>query len=366
MLDPSNADVWARCHGSEMLRDLYPAPPDPDGDTRRTEGTVWHSVVCDTLFGGPPTEGTVRNGVVIDAEMLQSAKLFADDVPEEYQAECDIPANFIDPGKMCRPDVFALMIDCLIVWEGKYGRRLVHPYDSKQLFINAYAVCQMMGITNPDFVIKLRVVQPRAFHPEGPIREWQLTYAALETEIRNTILPAIEAVKSGQAGCQTGSHCGICPARHACTAFQAASYAALDYAESKPTGVPLTGQTLALELKIIRQGLELLKARETGLAKQAEHELRSGGVLPGWKLAPSSAGTLSWSDWVTPEEIKTLGDALGVDLGVKLGVKMLTPKQAIKKGIDDTVISAYAESKQPGLKLTEDDGSEAQRIFGGL
>mgnify|MGYP006371470589 FL=1 len=55
-----------------------------------------------------------------------------------------------------------------------------------------------------------------------------------------------------------------------------------------------------------------------------------------------------------------------------LGVKVakpptaLTPKQAIKAGLDASVVAAMSETPRGEVTLVEDDGSRARSIFGRL
>jgi len=52
---------------------------------------------------------------------------------------------------------------------------------------------------------------------------------------------------------------------------------------------------------------------------------------------------------------------MGVDIS-KPGA--LTPTQAIKAGLPDTLIATYSERKAGGLKLVASNESRARRVFG--
>ena len=280
----------------------------------------------------------------------------------ENSLDCD----FIAPGQTCRVDAFSFTPDDVVVWEGKYGYSVVEAFENEQLYINAYAVVLTYDIPDSAYV-RLRVVQPRAYHGEGPVREWIIRVDALRNEIMNRIVPAAQAALSGTGTCNTGSWCNQCPARRACEALNRACGASLDLQHREPTAIPLSGPNLATELRLLKRGAEYIKLHLTALEKQAEYELRTGTVIPGFTLKSSGRGTLRWADWVTPKDIKELGDTFEVDLGVELGVKLLTPKQATdafnRSGIDSTVINEYCERIPASAKLTETE--DISRIFKG-
>jgi hypothetical protein len=55
-----------------------------------------------------------------------------------------------------------------------------------------------------------------------------------------------------------------------------------------------------------------------------------------------------------------MGDMLGKDLRKK---EAITPKQAIKLGVDETVIKAYSTQPRTGVKIVPDNGNKAKQVF---
>jgi hypothetical protein len=66
--------------------------------------------------------------------------------------------------------------------------------------------------------------------------------------------------------------------------------------------------------------------------------------------------------WALPvEQVIAVGQLMGVDLA-KPGV--ITPKAALKKGIDEAVINAYSVTPPGNFKLVSENPADARRVFG--
>ena len=55
-----------------------------------------------------------------------------------------------------------------------------------------------------------------------------------------------------------------------------------------------------------------------------------------------------------------MGDMLRHDLR---NTKPITPKQALKLGIDEAVITEYSSTPRTGLTLVPDNGNKAKQLF---
>jgi hypothetical protein len=86
--------------------------------------------------------------------------------------------------------------------------------------------------------------------------------------------------------------------------------------------------------------------------------MRSGRDVPGWIQEP----TYGRKKWIAPaSDVAALGDMMGVDL--RKPVDVVTPNQAVKKGVDETVITAYCETPRTGFKIAPDNGNKAKQVF---
>jgi hypothetical protein len=108
---------------------------------------------------------------------------------------------------------------------------------------------------------------------------------------------------------------------------------------------------------MLERASERLSARIDGLRESALGNIREGKRVSFYK-AEYGVGRQRWT--LPTEQIVAVGQMLGQDLS-KIGV--ITPKQAIKKGIDENVIKAYSETPSGELKLLRDDLSLERKTF---
>ena len=68
--------------------------------------------------------------------------------------------------------------------------------------------------------------------------------------------------------------------------------------------------------------------------------------------------------WNKPTaEVLALGELMGFNLAKPAAV--ITPNQAVKLGLDEKIVKTYAIRPKGEMKLAQDDGSLARKIFGG-
>ena len=114
-----------------------------------------------------------------------------------------------------------------------------------------------------------------------------------------------------------------------------------------------------LELTLLDESIELMKARRSGLALQIESLIRKGRPTPGWHLAPGSAR----ERWKAPAEtVIAIGNAMRLNLAKP--VEPITPAQARAAGLDPAIVAELAERGSVGMSLAVDDGSNVRRVFG--
>ena len=92
--------------------------------------------------------------------------------------------------------------------------------------------------------------------------------------------------------------------------------------------------------------------------QQVETSIRRGERVPGWMTQPKQ-GREAWA--VPIEEVHALGDMLQIDLRKQSAV---TPKQAVKLGIDKDVIKAYISKTTTGIEIVPEDDKTIRKIFG--
>lgn len=365
-LSASAAARWAACAGSVNLCSLYPSEDTP----KSLEGTAAHWVASEKLAGiDVPLGAIAPNGIEVTEEMLDGADMYAEDVLAvarlggELHVEKTMGCHTIHSDCGGTPDAWHHDSGVITVWDYKFGHGFVEVYENKQLIVYAAGILELLGVKTGSgvddqfFTFRFRIVQPRNHHRDGPIREWAVKASDLRAHFNILRAAAEKAWLRIDAQCTPSAECVHCSARHVCEALQQTGFKGMDYAGGS-TPLKLDNAALGTELTLLNHYLARMEARKTGLEEMAAAEIKAGGVVPGWALN-STAGRLGWTKPV--DEVIALGQMMGVDVS-KPGV--ITPTQAIKAGLPDTLVAGYASRPPGGLKLGVADEGKARRVFG--
>lgn len=357
-------------------------PETEDSESARI-GTAAHEVASKYLesyargaMHNPKVGDICSNGVVIDDEMLECCELYADDVRAVMIQAGAFAAPFLGiEQRLEMPSINGHMFgtsDCFVfdaknhalyVWDYKHGHDPVEAFENEQLISYAIGAIEYLKKHTPMLAesvatlrIVLRIVQPRSFHRDGPIREWDTSTRGIALIVERLAVTA-EQNMSGTAPTTSGSHCKYCQARHGCESALN-SGAQLYEVASQPLPLDMSKRALAVQLAIVMAARQRLKSIEDGLMQQVESMIRRGQVVPGF-MAQAKLGRESWS---TPlDEVFALGDMMGIDLRKPTAV---TPKQAVKLGIDSAVISAYTAKTISGIEVVQESDKKLRLIFG--
>lgn len=381
VLAPSSAHRWVNCPGSVQAEQQY---PDVETDESR-EGTAahWvaeqslrsyvmgealgelpHIMMCSAMIGQ-----TAPNGVVINEEMAEGAKMYVDDVLRHCQERGLLQHMRIEERVMISrvhalnwgtPDlrIWDQDIARLTMWDFKYGHGVVESYENWQLIDYAIGALDEItagnGLDDQFITVDLRIVQPRAFHQlEGPIRSWIIPASDLRS-YANKLEHAATSSQQAQPPTLAGKWCKNCSAAHACEALQRDGYSIADRMRSLQLH-QFTPQELAIELGIMERAKELVDARFDALQSQALELSMNCTVVPGFGVG-FGRGSIKWDKPDT--EVIILGDLLGVELR-----KPVTPTQAKKLNVDGDVISAYSKDVPGKARLVTISETIAARVF---
>jgi len=373
IIPPSSAGIWGKpdgCTGWVKMAQKYPESDEPSEDT--AAGTASHEagakMIIRNSLAAFQVGDTALNGVVITPEMLEGAQLYASDVmdtksaqkaPISYGIEKRIKAPSVHELSEGTPDMWLYNSGTqdLYIWDYKFGYLVVEAFENWQGINYAAGIIDELGLDGQSITIHIRIVQPRGFHRDGPIREWTLSSFDLQGYV-NTLAINARTALGPDATLHTGSHCRYCQARHACPEALKAGIGMYEMSAA-PVPVDLSPEALGVQLSIITRAAEQIKALQSGYEEQVKALQKSGVVIPGWGLE-STYGNKTWSRPVG--EVFALGELFGKDLRQK---KAITPNQAVKLGIDEAVITAYSGCKRTGVKLIQDTGNKAKQIFTG-
>lgn len=371
ILAPSSAFRWRRCALSVSLEAAYPDTSDNAG---REEGVACHWAMERTVAGTPPAEGErTPNGLACTREMLEAVELVLYDVEKKLGQGwrdvvlCEKPVSIPRVhAKDCwgTPDLRAWALHgsrrILYVWDLKFGRTIVEAFENEQLV--AYAAGLMSAepnLNDQETVLDLTIVQPRAHHREGPVRTWRCVGSDIRALVNVLANQGALALAPNPPARPTPEGCRDCSGRHVCQALQREGYAAADVADAS-TPVEMSPQALGLEHKALTRALKLLEARVSGQAEQIRHTITRGQAVPGWTMDRGGEGRLTWQ--VPPAQAAALGDMLQIDIRAPMDV--ITPTQAIKRGVPEAVVTMYAKRPPAAAKLVADDGTLARLTFG--
>lgn len=377
LLAPSSAHRWGPggCPGSPAMEARY--PEDTESQAAR-EGTAAHWVLEQILRGdgtNAPSPGTLApNGHPVTLEMLEGVKALVSDISGTIAAaspgstlrveERVYAAETVHRENWGTPDAYLLDRPArrLHVWDFKFGHRPHDPFRHWQMVDYVACIMDSEGFTFDDILTHsytLTIGQPRAYHPDGPVREWH----APGTEIGPLLLQlraAAHAALEPDAPCRTGPHCRNCLAEWDCRANQLAGGAAIDLAyEQQSTG--MDAAALGLEARLVSAAVERLTARQSALDERILGLIRGGESVPHWALGWTKPRTV-WREGTTAE-VAAMTDLMGIDIR-KPEVAVVTPAQAAKLGVDQSVIDEYAVTPKGTAKLVPSDESNAARVFG--
>jgi len=356
---PSGLARVVACPGSFNLLRAAGLTLDEDDTDASREGTAAHWVASEALYGRWYEVGALApNGVAVTDEMAEGAEMWRDalfptDRVFSGKAEQHIECPAIHHDCHGTPDfTYGPDNGQLLVADYKFGHRYVDPFENWQLI--AYASGTMPEYY-PTMRITLRIVQPRSYHRDGPVRDWVIDGDQLRDYVTRLRIACVAALEPG-AKCVTGPQCYMCPARHVCEAALHMEQSALYLAG---TSVPLdiSVEAKAVRLRQVRRALDHLKQMESGLTDDLSARIRGGGTVPGFTLR-AGAGREKWTKEVG--EVVALGAVLGVDLS-KPGV--VTPNQARKAGVPDDMVAAYSERQSGSVSLVEVDVGKLAGVF---
>lgn len=373
---PSSMDRTVACNAWIGLSEGLPPEPDTEeameGNAadwvakQWAQGIEWH-------HGAPiPLPG----GFTVDYDMIHGAKMWAKVLGYGAISGVPVVCERIHPTDCGgEPDGWRwdAIEGILRLPDYKYGFEVVEVFENWQLIPYASGIIDTLGLTDTDVTIEFTIVQPRAHHKDGPVRQWRVRADKIRHLITKAHHAAIRAVpppgiEIAPPLAKTGPHCTHCPARVHCATFQKAVGHAMEF-EGAAVRAPMDPTAVGIQLMLVQEALEMLKAQESALQVQAEAHLRKGQRVPGFCMEPVS-GRLEWLPDATGSEIIALGDLLGKDLRKAPGTlnsrsgPIVTPTQAIKAGVDATVIDQYAARPKGAMKLARESTTEARRAFG--
>lgn len=245
--------------------------------------------------------------------------------------------------------------NCLNVFELKYGRSWVEPFENWQMLCVPVVLFWNQNGWMPAKV-KLTVHQPRGNHPLGPVRSWTFNGELLRN-YANRIQGAMERATLPDPIMTPGKECWWCPVATDCRAGREMCAALVDFAQVSNTG-SLTPEMMAMESRGIETAIDMLKARQTALEETMLHTMQTGVIIPGFESRQSFSNLVWRGDGVS------IGDGLGKDFRAEQ--KAITPTQAIDRDLITEAQAKYLTERKPGaFKLKQIDLKRVRQLING-
>jgi len=344
---PSSMPRVVPCPGSYQIGKRYKN----HSGFEATEGTVAHEVAHGIMSRLKPESyvGKSIKNVLVTQEMAAHAKMYVDHCfslrgpkglgHSEWKHSADGLTGTVDFWTI-GPD------EWLYIRDFKYGFGWVEAPENWQLIAYATLLIDYHNSKGGSFPgVDLGIVQPRANHPDGPIRNWRVSIKELD-EYLKTMADAMDNAVSDSPLTFTGPHCRYCPGLLQCHSARAAAGFAIDYSGISGDD-EIAPEILAAELEAVELALKTLKYRQAALETAGVEMARSGNIIPGWSCQ-QSVGNMVWKS--APEQTITLGDIMGVDL--RAPQTAITPAQARdRKIMDIDTIKTLTERKPGAFKL---------------
>lgn len=346
---PSSSDRWLACPGSLTIG------TESDSANRYTaEGSVAHEIAYQCLeFGLLPDsflgKTISQDGFEIEVteEMVTSIQIYLDAVERLADGEEIVLEQRIEHSTWAE---FGGTIDCLVptrnlVIDFKYGAGVAVEVDGNtqlQCYALLYLDKYNQGCIED---VHLVIVQPRASHPDGPVREWtasDIRLNILEERLARTIGVDIEEFHAGD-WCRWCPHKVQCPELYELTIKTAQDeFKPEGMTSEKAAGILATSGAIAKYLEAVEQWVH--------------GQLDKGFEVPGFKLVNTYTNREYCFDEPTIEK-RCKSKGFGKKQIYK--TEILSPAQ-LEKVVGKELISSLTERKLKGTTVVpESDRREA-------
>lgn len=331
VLGASASHRWMGCPGSVALEATVPSSGSSE---HAQEGTTAHEMAELILTGYPRSGVDKANKAGYDAgEMSKHVRVYTDYVESLQGAkwyEMRVSLEALNPPV----DMFGT-VDT-VVWNAgtghleivdlKYGQGVVvEVQDNSQLLYYLLGVVLTLKV-RPE-TMRITIVQPRAFHPDGAVRSVDVTWEELKA-FRIRLMEAAAATQDPEAPLHVGDHCRWCDAKAVCPAQRehALEVARVEFdVEAREPAMPAVEGLEPDQLALVLERAKLVEDWLKSVRDYAHRLIESGQEVPGWKLV---AGRRS-RNWRDPEEAEAwLRQRFKV--GEVFSKKLISPAQAEK------------------------------------
>lgn len=351
------------CPGSNVILKQINLP-ETDEQEYRAAGIAAHEAAQHCLVNKLDTWeiiGQKFHDVECDKAMADAVQTYLDFV----RPLADLPTAAVmieqrigsDPAVRPHPSFFGTVdfasysTDFLDVVDYKHGEGIVvEPENNAQMMYYAYGILHARmsnGVkVRSDRIVRLSIVQPRAFHFDGPVRTWETTAGEIIHWAENELIPAMQRAELDTT-LDPGKWCRFCPAKLFCPMLQSLFGAA---AKADASVLPNFGQKrIGLEYQQIEAVNFYIKA----LKDEVYRRNMLGNTVPGTKLVQKRSNRI-WNGDVTARLEAELGPAIYTKPELKSPPEVEKISPAAKK-----LVSELAYMPDNGLTVDLESSTKA-------
>jgi hypothetical protein len=276
------------------------------------EGTAGHLVASMCLTGDQEAieyTGKIIDGIEIEEDLTEAVQVYVDTIRDDKKErggklliEVKFHLKALHPEFFGTSDCVRLGTDrVLSVYDAKFGRgevvEVAQPDGRPNLQLGFYALgaLNVIPVTLYDEIdeVELVVVQPRAWHRDGPVRRKKWPVREIEA-LGQKLLEAAWRATQPNAPLVPGYHCKFCGAASTCKALADFSLKAAQLEFSKDAEMKLKGNVpnpATMTPEQLAKVLEAAEIFETWLVavRARAHIVAETTNIPGWKLVPKQA-----------------------------------------------------------------------------
>jgi hypothetical protein len=382
----SSCERWWNCPGSVQL--LAQVPPG-EGSIYSATGTVAHmmgeiwlrsGIYSDAHMDQYIGQTFVEDGYEIEVtdEMIEAVTVYKNTVWEylfkyglRHAIDLAVEVHFALPHVdaeafgTCDAVVVAPM-NRIIIIDYKHGQG--HPVEAaqnKQLLYYALGAYYALPESERSEIayIETVIVQPRAKHLDGPVRNHVYHIDELR-QFESDLREAVARIRNVERSLSAGSHCKFCAAKPICPAIreELGRRAELEFTrvEEAPISLPAPETLKPERLAMLLTNANALRDWCLSVGDLAFALADRGTTIPGWKLV-EKAGRRRW---INPKDVETafeleFGDAIFAPKVLKSPAQL---EKVLKKRKDE--LAPYVETPPGGKSLVPVDDMRPEVLNG--
>ena len=347
----SGAHRWMRCPGSVALAKRFRFERRDSKES--AEGTAAHEALA-TVLRNPEMEpwelaGMTFGEFTVDDDMLDAVKTGVDVCRSlitpavQVLLETNISHRAIE-GFRGTVDFGTVTDSLLNVVDYKHGAGVVVECErNPQMMYYAYGIL----LKHPSVKhVTLRIVQPRAYHDDGPVRRWKTTAKEIHTWAETELIPAMERTRR-EVSFDAGPHCRFCPAKLVCPMLRSLFEAACT---TDARDIPqMDSATLGECYRLTAPVRMICKA----IDDEVTHRLHQGETVPGTKLVKRRADR-TWKDGAFDFFLTKIGSDACEPVKLKSPAQMEKVNSEAKK-----LVKAWAYTPDAGYTVADADDKRA-------